>query len=125
MSICNQLIETCTVKVDLDEGYMIIIGIYRPHSGTILDFTEQLDGMCDLAFVQNSKIVLLAEDFNINISDNSSFPVSNFMSKRQSKYFIQAINKATRFESDTKSTCLNHILMNSTTRVNSGVIYYD
>ena len=125
MSICNELIESCTVQVDLDEGYMIIIGIYRPHSGTILDFTEQLDGMCDLPIVQNSKFVILAGDFNINILDNSSFPVSNFMSTLQSKYFIPTINKATRFESDTTSTCLDHIWMNSTTHVNSGVIYYD
>ena len=104
---------------------MIIIGIYWPHSGTILDFTEQLDGMCDLPFVQNSKFVILAGVFNINILDNSSFPVSNFMSPIQSKYFIPTINKATKFESDTTSTCLDHIWMNSTTHVNSGVIYYD
>ena len=122
MSICNDLIETCTVQVDLDEGYMIIIGIYRPHSGTILEFTEQLDGMCDLPIVQNSKFVILAGDFNINILNSSSLPVSNFMSTMQSKYFFPTINKATRFES---STCLDHIWMNSTIHVNSGVIYYD
>ena len=67
MSICNDLIETCTVQVDLDEGYIIIIGIYQPQSGTLLEFTEQLDGMCDLPIVQNSKFVVLAGDFNINI----------------------------------------------------------
>ena len=51
MSICNELIETCKVQVDLDEGYKFIIGIYRPHSGTILEFTEQLDVLCDLPLV--------------------------------------------------------------------------
>ena len=66
MNICNELIKTCTVQVDLNEGYIIIIGIYRPHSGAILEFTEQLDGMCDLPIVQNSKFVILAGHFNIN-----------------------------------------------------------
>ena len=108
MSICNDLIETCTVQVDLDEGYIIIMGIYRPHSGTILEFTEQLDGMCDPPIVQNSKIVILAGDFNINILDSSNLPVSNFMSTMQSKYFIPTINKATIFVS---STGLDHIWM--------------
>ena len=51
MSICNELIETCTVQVDLDDAYIIIIGIYRPHYGTILEFTEQLDGMYDSAII--------------------------------------------------------------------------
>ena len=80
MSICNELIETCRVQVDLDEGYIIIMGIYRPHYGTISEFTEQLDGMCDLPIIQNSKFVILAGDFNINILDSSSLPVSSFMS---------------------------------------------
>ena len=85
MSICNELIETCTVQVDLDEGYIIIIRIYRPQSGTILEFTEQIDSMCDLPIVQHSKFVLLAGDLNINILDSSNLPVSNFMSIFQSK----------------------------------------
>ena len=122
MSICNELIEKCTVQVDLDEGYTIKLGIYRPHSGTILEFTEQLDSMCDLPIVQSRKFVIVAGDFNIIILDSSNLPVSNFMSTMQSKYFVQTINKATRFES---STFIDHICMNSTIHVNSGVIYYD
>ena len=109
MSICNELIETCSVQVNLDEGYIISMGIYRPHSGTILEFTDQLDGVCNLPIVQNSKFVILAGDFNINIIDSSNLPVSNFMSTMQLKYFIPTINKATRFDS---STCPDHIWMN-------------
>ena len=60
MRMCNELIETCAVQVDLDEGYIIIIGIYQPHSGTILEFIEQLDDMCDLTIVRNIKFVILA-----------------------------------------------------------------
>ena len=122
MSICNELIETCIVRVDLDEGHIIIIGIYQPHSGTILEFTQQLDSMCDLPIVKNSKIVILAEDFNVNILDSSNLPLSNFMSTLESKFFISTINKTTRFES---TTCLDHKWMNSTIHVTSGVIYFD
>ena len=79
MSICKELIETCTVQVDLDEDYIIIICIYRQNSGTISEFNEKLGGMCDLPIVQNSKFV------------------SNFMSTMQPKYFIPTIKKGTRF----------------------------
>ena len=65
MSICKELTEKCTVQVDLGEDYIIIIGIYWPHSGTflegtILEFTEQLESLCDLPKVRNSKFVILA-----------------------------------------------------------------
>ena len=30
LSQCNDSIESCVAKVSLDDGYMIILGIYRP-----------------------------------------------------------------------------------------------
>ena len=78
-SVSSLKIETCTEQVDLDEGYKITIGMYRPHSGNFLEFTEQLDGMCDLPIVKNSKFAILARDFNINILESSNLPVNNFM----------------------------------------------
>ena len=52
MSMCNELIGTCTLQVDLNDGCIIMIDIYWPHSGTILEFTDELDDICDLPIVQ-------------------------------------------------------------------------
>ena len=84
MSICDELIETCTVQFDIDDSYIIIIGIYRTHFAIIFEFTEQLDGTCYLPFAQKCKILILAGDFNINILDSSNLLVSNLMSTLQS-----------------------------------------
>ena len=55
MSICDETIEICTVKVELTDGYQLVMGLYRPHSGTTTDFTDKLESLLENPLVQNSK----------------------------------------------------------------------
>ena len=84
---------------------------YQSHSGTIIDFTEELEGICILPILKNSKLVILAGFFNIDILDSSNPSVSNFTSMLQLNYFIPTVNISTKFPT---ATSLDHIRMNST-----------
>ena len=47
LSRCNDCIESCVVKVSLDDGYMIIVGIYRPPDLHPRFFTEELENIIE------------------------------------------------------------------------------
>ena len=52
MSMCSELIGIFTVQVYLNEECIIMIDIYQPHSGSILEFSEELEDICDSRIVQ-------------------------------------------------------------------------
>ena len=42
LSVCNIFIETCSIEVRFPSDVFIIIGIYRPHSGNVDGFIDEL-----------------------------------------------------------------------------------
>lgn len=47
LSVCNNIIESCVVELVVGKVSMNIVGIYRPHSGTIDEFTVALSEILD------------------------------------------------------------------------------
>ena len=44
ISICsNYEIQSCAVEVPLNHGFILMFGLYRPHSGTFPNFIETLE----------------------------------------------------------------------------------
>lgn len=128
LSVCNETIETCTVKVEMNNYYMIIIGIYRPHSGSVEDFILALEALTENPIVRNSKLVLITGDLNINLIDENSSDTKNLISFMQSKHFLPAITKPTRFPSNDNTTSpssLDHVWINNLVPFSSGIILHD
>ena len=42
LSYCNNVVECCSLKVKIMNEELVIVGIYRPHSGTVSDFVSEL-----------------------------------------------------------------------------------
>ena len=77
LSICNDEIQSCAVKVQLNHEFILIIGIYRPHSGTVPNFIETLESFYEHPDFLNSRTVFIAGDFNINILNENNSNVIN------------------------------------------------
>ena len=97
LSICDDEIQSCAVKVQLNHEFLLIIGIYRPHSGTIPNFIETLESFYEHPDFQNSRTVFIADDFNINTINENNSNVINFMPSLLSKSFLLGITKTMRF----------------------------
>ena len=129
LCICDQTIELCSLRIDMqDNKYIVILGIYKPHSDTLHNFTEKLNIILHHPAVVEASLVLVAGDLNINICDTvTSEP---FVSLMYSNNFIPTILKPTRIQSGnnsqiTSETCLDHIWLGKIDSFISGIILYD
>merc|ERR1712030_118906 len=70
LCLCDQTIELCSLRIDMqDNKYIVIVGIYKPHSDTPHNFTEKLNIILHHPAVVEASLVLVAGDLNINICD--------------------------------------------------------
>ena len=118
LSIMNSEIETCAVKVSLENNEMLnIVGVYRPPSSNIEIFCNFIRDEILNCFTSN-ELVLLGGDLNINLADyNSSHYLSDAM---QSNTFIPLISIPTRV-TETSSTIIDHFWSNMLSNTISGV----
>ena len=100
--------EICAVEIALGEGNRNdryrILGIYRPPSVSLPAFTDQIENIITNFFNES---VLLVGDFNIHLlceTRNENFLLYYYN-------FSPLINVATR-ETNTSSTCIDHIWFN-------------
>ena len=105
-------IEINCIELSLQNRKICILGLYRPHSGNISQFCEELCEILEDRFF-NNKICILLGDFNINLlSDDND--VSSFMNNMQSLHFLPLITKPTRFgTSNEQASLLDHVWFNS------------
>ena len=125
ISVCNLVLETCVIKVDLPNSYLVIIGIYRPPGDGITPFIEALDLIIKNDVVKNAELVLIAGDTNINLNNPNSTHVDNYLACLQSSFFLPVITKFTRFPADPANhspTNLDHIFLNKALNFESGVL---
>ena len=95
LCICNENIESCVVRISVDKSIFYAVGIYRPHSGTIEAFTNELERiLCD-PLIRNG-LIIIAGDMNINLNLTSP-PVLNYTATLSSLNFFSLINNNTRF----------------------------
>ena len=125
LTFVNQTVVLCTVSIKILDFSLIILGIYRPHSDTIENFTLHLDQILNSPILRG-KATMLTGDFNINIlSDDSS--THHFSQSLYSQHFLPLINKPTRFDpANTFSpTLLDHIWYNKFNFSKCGIVLSD
>ena len=121
----NSDIEICVVRMKVGNDDIFIIGIYRPHSGTIEGFTGELESVLRDPALKNQQCII-AGDFNVNLA-LSTPETTRFITCLQSILFLPVITKPTRFSPDNSSvpSILDQIWCNFLNVYNSGIVCYD
>ena len=126
LSICNDHIETCCVKLNSNCNLnIVLISVYRPPNSSPFEFISILLQILNNFALNNDKI-LISGDFNLNIlNENSSTRQLKF--ELQSLGFISVISKPTRFDPnpDILPTLLDHIWINFFHSFSCGIIFSD
>ena len=120
-SYTNEFIEICTAKISYNDRNMYICGVYRPHSGSIDNFTAALElNLCNDIF--NNAHCIFAGDFNANLR-SSDGEVDRLVHMMQSHHYIQTINDFTRPETTwSAASLIDHFWTNQIGSHNGGVI---
>ena len=115
----NTDIEVCSVRVSINSLPVIIVSIYRPHSGTVSNFNNYLSRFFDNPSIRNNLCVVLG-DLNINILTDSP-DTNSFIYNMQSHHFYPFVTKPTRFSpvNGISSTLLDHVWCNNLNLENS------
>lgn len=99
LSRCNLTIELCASRINLSKNYYILLlGIYRPHSDNITNFVIELENILNHDVVRCASLVLIGGDINIDISDPNSSSCLRYMALMQSHSFLPVITRPTRFD---------------------------
>ena len=114
LSFCNTTIEICTVEIKQHGLNIFVLGIYRPHSDSIENFSDSLRDILENDTLRNKHLVILG-DININLlNENSS--TNYFINFMRSHYLIPIIQNPTRFQTSNQNgapaTLLDHIWTN-------------
>ena len=125
LSFINNNIEICTVEITLNNEAIFIMGIYRPHSGTIEAFTGELAGVLQNSLLRNRRCCITG-DLNINLLQENIHN-TQFVDTMQSHHYFPVITRPTRFPSndDHLPSLLDHIWCNSLNIFNSGILSFD
>ena len=127
LSVCNQTIETMTINIVFPGDKIALVAVYRPHSGTIENFSHQLHGILHNNSIANQKTVI-AGDLNINLLNQQSETIQTFINDLQSLHFIPVITKPTHFPPSNirgNPTLLDHIWINCLNTYRSGILTID
>ena len=129
LSFSNNDIEICSCRVHITGGdYLVILGVYRPNTGTISNFTSILDSLLDSQILKNAKQIFLAGDININFSSQNDAQTDNYLAMMRSHCLMPVITRPTRFSNDENSTSssnLDHIWFNGLNSFLSGILTID
>ena len=128
MSMVNSAAEICSVKVKINGINILIIGIYRPHDDTVQNFTCNLESLLQSTNVNEFSLIIVTGDVNINISNDSSPEVQEYMSLMSSLHFVSVINDPTRFQPNNPTqnpSTLDHIFVNKQIKYFAGILDYD
>ena len=96
LSVCTNSVESIVVKFKNEDENFYIIGIYRPHTGTIHNFITSLTEIFSQIPDLNRNKVLITGDFNINLLSNNP-QGEEFCDFLRSYFFVTLITKPTRF----------------------------
>ena len=109
LSFCNSTIEICTVEIIQNGLNIFILGIYRPHTDSIENFSDILSDTLEDAILRGKHLVLLG-DLNINIL-NENTSTNYFVNIMRSHYLIPIIQNPTRVQTNNRvpATLLDHI----------------
>ena len=112
-SVVNDTIESCAVRISLQNFFFNLVAIYRPHSDSISNFSDHLNSILGNDSLKDNS--LLIGDFNINLLDQESNEVVYFSSTMRTFNFMPLITKPTRFPADNLNqsvSLIDHIWSN-------------
>ena len=125
LSISDDVIESCTVKLRFAEREIFVLGLYRPQGPSLSSFNEKLIEILNNSPHLSNK-ALIAGDLNINLLDHENSYVCEFMCNLQSLQYLPVITKPTRMPNNNQTpSLLDHIWLNFLTRYNSGILLTD
>ena len=117
----NETIEINTVKISNNVSHIFMCGIYRPHSGTIENFSNAVENILENRLLNNCNTVLLG-DLNINLASNGG-EADCFVNMMRAHHFLQTISDITHPATNHSApSLLDHIWINAITNFNSGLI---
>ena len=64
-NLCNNVIESCVVKLKINDSSYVIVGVYRPHQGTIPEFSDAITEI--FSKFSPDDMVYIMGDVNINL----------------------------------------------------------
>ena len=125
LSYCNENIESCVALIKGGLESLIIVGLYRPPSGSIEDFINMLENILMSPLLRN-KMIIITGDINLNLTDFENNLVNSYVSCLSSYQFFPLISKPTRFAPNNNPnidpSTLDHIWINNFVPVISGII---
>ena len=121
----SETIEICTVQIGSGVNAVSLIGIYRPHSDSVANFTASLDSILCNPELSGKRAILMG-DLNINLL-RPSLTTETFINCMRSFHFTPLITKATRFPTNCgeEPSLLDHIWYNSLSTFNCGIVMID
>ena len=122
----NHTIESCAVILDVGKIKIVIVGVYRPHTDDIFNFSNTLEIMLMSSNISGCT-VFLCGDLNINLANLRCENIVHFKSLLHSLHFIPLITKPTRFSpiDNIEPTILDHIWTNNIYPCKPGIILFD
>ena len=125
LSYSNETIEICAVEFNFGKQNVIILGIHRPHSDSIENFTGLFSDILNSKLLKNNFCIVMG-DLNICLLKPNN-PNLNFSNLLFSNHFNPLITKATRFPQieGEQPSCLDHIWINKFFELDTGIISID
>ena len=125
LSYSNLSIEICTVEVFVNGSSIILLGIYRPHSDTVSNFSDHLNTILSNPYLSNKTCMILG-DLNICLLKQEQ-PNLEFSNMLFSHHFAPLITKPTRFSpiAIEAPSLLDHIWYNNYIPHKCGIIELD
>ena len=109
-------IEICVVEVCQDKRALIIVSIYRLHSGTIEKLIYELNNVLKNSVVQGLQCIITG-NFDVDLCSDTN-EVQKFWINMQSYSLMPIITKLTRFSTNYRNP--NHLFI-----YKSGIILHD
>ena len=127
LSLCNENIESCAIKINFGGKFILILALYRPPRGSKELFISSLETLLNHATVRHSDSTIIGGDMNLNLLDVNCPLVNQYKNLLQSYRTLPVISKPTRFSSNasTAPTLLDHICFNSLANYRAGILDFD
>ena len=124
LCLSDQTIESCCVKVACGSESVVLLGIYMPHSDSIINFSDRIVTSL-VGSLCNSRVYMIG-DFNADLLDIDSNCVTYLTNSRNQLHFVSALNKPTRFSPNgADGSLLDHIWFNCPDMYTTGIILSD
>ena len=79
LSLCNASVLSCVGRIFFGNEYLVICGVYRPHTDSIKNCTSMLEGLLNTGIVRSASFIMLTDDMYINLANIESSYVNYYV----------------------------------------------